>query len=118
LSSLNPAGVRAIITFEAGRGGRVDGKPNNNCNPEKLIETARDFGSAARVPMLSIYTENDTYFGPVLSRRLLEAYNAAGGRGEYHPLPAFGNEGHFLIDDPEAIPIWSPIVSRFLEAHP
>ncbi|MET4602863.1 pimeloyl-ACP methyl ester carboxylesterase [Bradyrhizobium sp. JR4.1] len=43
-SSLNPAGVRAVITFEAGRGGRVDGKPNNNCNPEKLIEAAREFG--------------------------------------------------------------------------
>ncbi len=118
LSSLNPAGVRAGITFEAGRGGRVDGKPNNNCNPEKLIEAAREFGGSARVPMLSIYTENDTYFGPALSRRVLEAYNAAGGLGEYHLVPPFGNEGHFLIDDPKAIPIWSPIVSRFLEAHP
>jgi hypothetical protein len=29
LSSLNPSQVRAIITFAAGRGGRVDGKPNN-----------------------------------------------------------------------------------------
>ena len=118
LSSLNPAGVRAIITFEAGRGGRVDGKPNNNCNPEKLVETAREFGSTARVPMLSIYTENDTYFGPALSRKVLEAYRAAGGLGEYHLLPPFGNEGHFLIDDANSIPIWSPIVSRFLEAHP
>ena len=118
LSSLNPAGVRAVITFEAGRGGRVDGKPNNNCNPEKLIEAAREFGNSARVPMLSIYTENDTYFGPALSRKVLEAYNAAGGLGEYHLVPPFGNEGHFLIDDPKAIPIWSPIVSRFLEAHP
>lgn len=117
-SSLNPSGVRAVITFEAGRGGRVEGKPNNNCNPEKLIEAAREFGSSARVPTLSIYTENDTYFGPALSGKLLEAYNAAGGQGEYHLVPPFGNEGHFLIDDPKAIPIWSPIVSRFLEAHP
>src|SRR5437763_2757473 len=31
LSSLNPPQVKAIITFAAGRGGRVDGKPNNNC---------------------------------------------------------------------------------------
>ena len=29
--------VRAIITFAAGRGGRVDGKPNNNCAPDKLV---------------------------------------------------------------------------------
>jgi dienelactone hydrolase len=118
LSSLNPAGVRAIITFEAGRGGRIDGKPNNNCDPDKLVETAREFGRSARIPMLSIYTENDTYFGPALSRKLIEAYRAGGGRGEYHLLPPFGNEGHFLIDSPDAIPIWSPIVSRFLEANP
>ncbi len=31
LSSVNPPQVKAIITFAAGRGGRVDGKPNNNC---------------------------------------------------------------------------------------
>ena len=39
LSSVNPPpGVKAIITFAAGRGGRVDGKPNNNCAPDKLVE--------------------------------------------------------------------------------
>ena len=118
LSSLNPPGVRAIITFEAGRGGRVDGRPNNNCDPDKLVETAREFGGSARVPMLSIYTENDTYFGPSLSRRVLEAYRAAGGMGEYHLMPPFGIQGHFLVDDPKSIPIWSPVVSHFLEAHP
>jgi len=37
LSSRNVPGVRAIITFAAGRGGRVDGKPNNNCAPDKLV---------------------------------------------------------------------------------
>jgi dienelactone hydrolase len=37
LSSLNPSSVRAIIVFAAGRGGRVDGKPNNNCAPDKLL---------------------------------------------------------------------------------
>jgi pimeloyl-ACP methyl ester carboxylesterase len=33
LGSQNPASVRAIIAFAAGRGGHVDGKPNNNCPP-------------------------------------------------------------------------------------
>ena len=43
LSSLNPPPVKAIITFEAGRGGRVDGKPNNNCAPDKLVEATGEF---------------------------------------------------------------------------
>jgi hypothetical protein len=31
LSSRNLPAVRALVTFAAGRGGRVGGKPNNNC---------------------------------------------------------------------------------------
>ena len=43
-SSLNPSSVRAIITFAAGRGGRVDGKPNNNCAPDELVERPHRVG--------------------------------------------------------------------------
>ena len=32
-------------------------------------------------------------------------------------LPAFGSDGHFLLDSPDAVPIWSPLVSQFLEKH-
>ena len=114
LSSLNPPQVKAIITFAAGRGGRVDGKPNNNCAPDKLVEATADFGRTSRVPMLWIYIENDTFFGPGLSKRMHEAFTAAGGNAEYHLMPPFGNEGHFFIGSPNTIPIWSPLVSKFL----
>jgi dienelactone hydrolase len=118
LSSRNVPSIKAIITFEAGRGGRVDGKPNNNCAPDKLVEATGDFGRTARTPMLWIYTENDTFFGPDLSRRMHEAYTHAGGNAEYHLLPPFGSDGHFLIDSPDSIRLWSPLVSQFLERHP
>jgi dienelactone hydrolase len=115
LSSLNPPQVKAIITFAAGRGGHVDGKPNNNCAPDKLVEATGEFGRTSRVPMLWIYTENDTFFGPALSKRMHEAFTAAGGKAEYHLMPPFGNEGHFFIGSPDTIPIWSPLVAKFLE---
>lgn len=115
LSSLNPPPVKAIITFAAGRGGRVDGKPNNNCNPDRLVETCGEFGRTSRVPMLWIYIENDTFFGPALSKRMHEAFTAAGGRAEYHLLPPFGGDGHFLIGSADSIPVWSPLVERFLD---
>ncbi|WP_158670809.1 alpha/beta hydrolase family protein [Bradyrhizobium guangdongense] len=115
LSSVTPPQVKAIITFAAGRGGHVDGKPNNNCAPDKLVEATGEFGRTSRVPMLWIYTENDTFFGPALSKRMHEAFTAAGGRAEYHLLPPFGNDGHYLIGSPDAIPIWSPIVTKFLD---
>jgi dienelactone hydrolase len=114
LSSQNPPAVRAIITFAAGRGGRVDGKPNHNCAPDKLVEVTGEFGRSARVPMLWIYAENDTFFGPALSKRMHDAYTNAGGKAEYHMLPPFGSDGHFLIDSAESIPMWAPLVSRFL----
>lgn len=117
LSSQNPPAVRAIITFAAGRGGRVDGKPNNNCAPEKLVEAIGEFGRAARVPTLWIYAENDTFFGPDLSRRMHDAYTGAGGKAEYHMLPPFGSDGHFLIGSADSIPLWAPLVSRFLESN-
>ena len=115
LSSQNLPSVRAIITFAAGRGGRVGGKANNNCAPDRLVIATGEFGRTARVPMLWIYSENDTFFGPALSKRMHEAYVAAGGRAEYHMLPPFGNDGHFLIGSADAIPLWAPLVGPFLE---
>ena len=65
--------------------------------------------------MLWIYIENDTFFGPPLSKRMHQAYTEAGGNAEYHLLPAFGDDGHFLIDSPDAIPLWAPLVGSFLD---
>ena len=115
LSSLNPPQVKAIITFAAGCGGRVGGKQNITCAPDTLVEATREFGRTSRVPMLWIYIENDTFFGPALSKRMHEAFTAAGGKAEYRLVPPFGNEGHFFIGSPDAIPIWSPLVTKFLD---
>jgi len=115
LSSKNPPAVAAIIAFAAGRGGHKEDKPNNNCSPERLVAAAAEFGRDARVPLLWISTENDSYFGPALVRQMVDAYKAAGGNVEYHLLSAFGDDGHFFVDSADAIPIWAPIVNRFLK---
>lgn len=117
LSSQNLPSVKAIVVFAGGRGGRAGGKPNNNCASDKLVEATANFGSTARVPTLWIYTENDTYFGPELSKRMHAAYTSAGGNAEYHLMPPHGSDGHFFIDAADAIPQWSPLVSRFLDKY-
>jgi dienelactone hydrolase len=117
LSSQNLPSVKALIVFAGGRGGRVDGKPNNNCAPDKLVEATAEFGRTARTPMLWIYIENDTFFGPDLSKRMHAAYTGAGGSAEYNLMPPFESEGHFFIDSPKSIPQWSPLVSQFLDKH-
>jgi quinol monooxygenase YgiN len=67
--------------------------------------------------MLWIYTHNDSYFGPDLSKRLVAAFRAAGGNVEYHLLPDFGSDGHFMIDSADAVQLWAPLVSEFLKSH-
>src|SRR6201984_522797 len=117
LASQNPAFVRAIIGFAAGRGGHLNGKPNNNCAPDNLVEAVAQFGRTARIPMLWIYTHNDSYFGPELTKRLATAFQAPVGNVEYRPLPDFGEDGHFMIDSADAVQIWAPLVSEFLKNH-
>ena len=114
LEGRKPVGVSAVIAFAPGRGGHSNDKPNNNCAPDKLVRTATEFGRAARIPTLWIATENDTYFGPALSRRMVDAYRGAGGIVEYRLLPPYGREGHALIDMKEGDKVWGPLIESFL----
>lgn len=114
LASRNLPMVRAIINFSGGRGGRSLGKPNVNCAADRLVAAAGEFGRTARIPTLWLYTKNDSFFGPKLSKRMADAFRRGGGRVEYHLLPAFGEDGHLVMVSPDAIPIWAPIVEKFL----
>jgi dienelactone hydrolase len=115
LASRNPRNVKAIINFSGGRGGRMGDRPNNNCAPGKLIDAARLFGASARIPVLSIYTENDTYFAPSVSKPLNDAFRAAGGRIDFRLLPPFGLDGHALLGARDGVELWAPIVEEFLK---
>jgi dienelactone hydrolase len=114
LASRNPSTVTAVINFAGGRGGRASDQPGNNCAPDRLVATAGLFGKTSRVPTLWIYTENDSYIGPALSKQMANAYRTAGGRIEFHLLPPFGSDGHRLLAAREGVPVWSPIVEKFL----
>jgi dienelactone hydrolase len=116
LASRNPPAVRAVISFAAGRGGWASNRPNSNCAPARLVETAGLFGKTTRIPTLWIYAENDSFFGPALAKQMAEAFWAAGGRIEFHLLPPFGSDGHYLLPLPGGAPVWTPIVEKFLAA--
>ena len=103
------------MTFAAGRGGRVHNRPNNNCAPDRLVAAAAQFGSTARIPVLSVSTQNDSYFSADLSKRLADAYRSKGGRMDYHLLPAFGDDGHRLFAARDGVPLWGPVVEDFLK---
>ena len=116
LASRNPRNVKGVINFAGGLGGRAQDRANNNCAPEKLIEAARRFGASARIPVLSIYTENDTFFAPSISKPLNEAYRAGGGRVDFRLLPPFGLDGHTLLGARTGVEVWAPLVEEFLQS--
>lgn len=116
LSSRNPPGVAGMINFAGGRGGhqKLAGGGIGNCTPRALVDAAARFGATARVPMLWIYTENDSFFEPSLAKRMVEAYDGAGGKAVYRPVGAFGRDGHSLAGSSNGGPVWSPLVESFL----
>lgn len=116
LSSYNPPGVPGMVNFAGGRGGhqKLPGGGLGNCTPDALVQAAGKYGATARVPMLWLYTQNDSFFEPSLAARMAAAYDAAGGRANYKALPAFGRDGHSLAGANSGVSLWSPLVESFL----
>jgi dienelactone hydrolase len=116
LSSINPPGVSGMIDFAGGRGGhqRMPTGGMGNCATSALVQAAAKYGATARVPMLSIYAANDTFFEPGLARRMVDAYNGAGGHATLQAVGPNGQEGHNLATSPDGPPVWSPLVDAFL----
>jgi dienelactone hydrolase len=117
LAGLRPDLVRGVVNFSGGRGGRSYDVANNNCAPERLVAAAHDLGRTARAPSLWIYSANDTYFPPELSRRMAEAFGAGGAVVDYQLLPPILEEGHVLVYSPESVRYWAPILEKFLRGR-
>jgi dienelactone hydrolase len=113
LASTRYPPLKALAAFAPGLGGRVDDTPGRNCAPDRLIATARGFGEKSHIPTLWLYAENDSYFGPELSRKLVDAYRMGGGEAEYHLLPALAEDGHNLISAKDGVPLWKPLLEEF-----
>jgi pimeloyl-ACP methyl ester carboxylesterase len=113
LASRNPPGVALIVNMAGGRGGWVNNTPNSNCRPDRLAEAAGAYGRTARIPVLSIYTANDSFFAPTIARAIQASYIAGGGVMEARNLPAFGNDGHGLFFARGGSAVWGPEIERF-----
>lgn len=108
--------IAGLINFAGGRGGHRNQQPNTNCNPDRLIAAAGRFGQGAKTPMVWIYTENDTFFGPPLAQAMHKAFVGAGGNATLRMLPAFEDDGHELMARRTGLPVWAPIVDEFLKS--
>jgi dienelactone hydrolase len=109
LGSLNPPGVVALINF-------AGGLHFLNCpgSERSLVEAFGAYGKTARMPSLWMYGDNDSLFPPPLVKRMLTAYEDAGGHAQFIDYGTFGSDGHIMFSQYNGMPIWLPAVSRFL----
>jgi dienelactone hydrolase len=114
LTAEPPPGLLAAISFAGGRG---SDKPDSVCQADRLAAAFGEFGKRSRVPMLWVYADNDHFFGPALAEQFRAAFTAAGGRAEFLRPPPFADDGHRLFSAPAGIPLWTPMVDRFLKAQ-
>ena len=117
LAARNPPGLQLVVNFAGGRGGHAYGRPNAVCGQDRLIAATAALGRAARVPTFWAYAENDSFFGPELAAAMAGAWTAAGGSAEFNVLPAYGEEGHAMVDDRASWRMWGPALERALARH-
>jgi dienelactone hydrolase len=109
-----PPDLAAAISFAPGRG---SSGPDTVCGEKQLVSAFAQYGKTSRTPLLWVSAENDHFFGPVLTARLTAAFSNAGGNVTFVKTPPFGSDGHQLFEVASGIPVWSPIVDRFLASN-
>ena len=112
VAALNPPGVQGAIDFAGGGGGGPVSHPQHPCSEPALHALFAGYGKSARMPTLSLYSENDTYFGPTFPAEWFEAFKAAGGTGEFVRFPPVSDNGHLLFS--RGTELWHPRVQAFL----
>jgi dienelactone hydrolase len=114
LSADLPPGLAAVIAFAPGRGSRdVD----DVCTPSRLVAALAEYGRTSRIPVLWVSAPNDQFFEPKLVSDMTAAFSKAGGHLTFVAAPSFGEDGHQLFSTASGIPIWTPILDRFLAAN-
>ncbi|WP_430390675.1 alpha/beta hydrolase family protein [Dyella sp. 20L07] len=108
------AHVAAVINMAGGRGGHYHGKANSNCGADQLVEAVRLFARNSSIPMLWIYADNDSYFGPQLASKMATAYVSAGGKLQLYATASYGADGHAMFFDEGGSRIWGPLVQKYL----
>ncbi len=69
-------------------------------------------GAAARIPSIWIYSENDRNHAPKYVRAMHDAYTGAGGWAALHILPAYKDNGHHIVQEPD---LFLPVILEDLE---
>lgn len=109
-ASVYPDEVVAVINFAGGKGSM---EPYKVCSEERLVYTMSNFGKKIKMPTLWIYTEQDDFFPPKLSKKMFEAFRKKGGEGKF--ILRSSEFGHSFFH--KTTKEWEPIVDEFLKEN-
>jgi dienelactone hydrolase len=109
-----PRELVAAISFAPGRGSTA---PDTVCGEKQLVLAFAQYGKTSRIPLLWVSAENDHFFRPAANLATDRSFSSGGGNLTFVKAPSFGTDGHRLFSEVAGIPIWSPIVDRFLMSN-
>jgi dienelactone hydrolase len=101
------APIQGAINFAGGWTGDRCERSGDSFNASTFAAAGR----RARVPMLWLYAEDDRYDPAAAIRRYHDAFAQAGGTATFHLFPAFGSDGHRLVD---RVDLWHSAADDFL----
>jgi dienelactone hydrolase len=105
-------GIRGVVNIEGGDGGDYS-HLDEPCQTERIKSTFAYYGKLNQKKSLWLYSKNDRFWGEQYPKDWFEAFNLAGGRGMFVPLPADKNNGHFIFNrNPQA---WHPAFEKFIK---
>jgi len=102
-----PGTVRGVINFAGGWTSQRCDERGRGFNQTTFASA----GGRTRIPMLFLYAEEDAYYSAAWIRQYHEAFARTGGVATLHLFPAFGGDGHRLVD---RIEIWKAGADDFL----
>jgi dienelactone hydrolase len=107
-ASRKPGLARGVVNFAGGWSTDRCSSQAGGFN-EKMF---REAGAASKIPMLFLYSENDSYFSASSMAGFGSAFENAGGTVVMRLYPPVGNEGHSLFAFPE---VWRADFQQYLE---
>jgi dienelactone hydrolase len=102
-----PGMVRGVINFAGGWTSQRCDEGGRGFNRATFASA----GGRTHIPTLWLYAEEDGYYSATWIRRYQEAFAQAGGVATFHLFPAFGADGHRLVDRVE---LWKAAADDFL----
>ena len=97
LSAENISGLKGAINFAGGDGGDPIKSAEKPCGDYLIKDTFAKYGASNKVPTLWLYSVNDKFWGEQLPKDWFEAFQKAGGKGQFISLPAYKEDGHSIF---------------------